>query len=156
MRIATSELMGEVLPPLRNVHLATIVAAGLAFLLVQTGWWQYLWVLFGGANQLMASLALLLVTIWLLTQHRPAVFTAIPMVFMFVTTVGALAFTAYQLLSKVMQGKVSGGAVVGNTLMALVAVFLIAAALSLAWDGVRAFLRLRREGTAGSQAAPAD
>jgi len=153
MRIATSELVGDLLPPLRNVHLATIVAAGLGLLLVQTGWWQYLWVLFGGANQLMASLALLLVTIWLLSQHRSIVYTAVPMVFMFITTIGALAFTAYQLLMKVLQGKVTGGAVAGNTLMALVAVFLIVAALILAYDGLRAFVRLRREGAAGPAAA---
>jgi len=156
MRIATSELVGDLLPPLRNVHLATIVAAGLGFLLVQTGWWQYLWVLFGGANQLMASLALLLVTIWLISQHRNALFTALPMVFMFVTTIGALAFTAYQLFTKVTQGRVTGGAVVGNMLMAAVAVFLIVAALALAWDGVRAFARLRAGGGASTQAAAAE
>jgi len=155
MRIATSELVGDVLPPLRNVHLASIVAAGLAFLLVQTGWWQYLWVLFGGANQLMASLALLLVTVWLVTQHRSIVFTAVPMIFMFITTIGALAFTAYQLLTKVMQGKVTGGAVAGNTLMALVAVFLIIAALLLALDGLRAFVRLRQGSASSPQAAAA-
>jgi len=155
MRIATSELLGDILPPFRNVHLATIAAAALAFLLVQTGWWQYLWVLFGGANQLMASLALLLVTVWLMTQHRSIVFTAVPMVFMFVTTIGALAFTAYQLFSKVTHGEVSGGALAGNTLMALVAVFLIAAAASLAADGVRALLRLRKGGTGSPEAVPA-
>jgi len=156
MRIATSELVGDFLPPLRNVHLATLVAAGLAFFLVQTGWWQYLWVLFGGANQLMASLALLLVTIWLMTRGRCVLFTGLPMIFMFVTTIGALAFTAYQLLSKVTQGLVAGAVVVGNTLMALVAVFLIAAALSLAADGIGAFLRLRRERVQHPEAAPAE
>ena len=155
MRIATSELLGDIFPPLRNIHLATIVAAALAFLLVQTGWWQYLWVLFGGANQLMASLALLLVTVWLMSQGRSVVFTAIPMIFMFVTTIAALAFTAYGLFRKVVSGEVSGGALFGNTLMAVVAIFLIAAALSLAVDGLRALLRLRREGVLQPEAAPA-
>jgi len=155
MRIATSELLGDILPPLRNIHLATIVAAALAFLLVQTGWWQYLWVLFGGANQLMASLALLLVTVWLMSERRSVVFTAIPMIFMFVTTIAALAFTAYGLFRKVVSGEVSGGALFGNTLMAVVAIFLIAAALSLAVDGLRALLRLRREGALQPEAAPA-
>jgi carbon starvation protein len=153
MRIATSELVGDILPPLRTVHVATIVAALLAFLLVETGWWQYLWVLFGGANQLMASLALLLVTVWLMNEGRSVIFTAIPMAFMFVTTIGALAFTAYQLLKKVLEGQVAGGALAGNALMAVVAIFLIAAALSLAADGLRALARLRRAGGAGAEAA---
>lgn len=156
MRIATSELLGDLLPPLRNVHLATIVAAGLAFFLVQTGWWQYLWVLFGGANQLMASLALLLVTVWLMTQHRSAVFTAIPMTFMFVTTIGALAFTAHKLFQKVLAREGSGADLTGNTLMAIVAIFLIAAALALAADGLRAFLRIRRETAAQPAVAPGE
>ena len=34
--------------------------AALVLLLIMTGWWQYLWILFGGANQLLASLALLI------------------------------------------------------------------------------------------------
>ena len=54
MRVATSELLSDVSPVFRNAHVGTFIASILGIILVLTGWWQYLWVLFGGANQLMA------------------------------------------------------------------------------------------------------
>ena len=143
MRIATAELVGDRLPALRNIHLATLVACILGMLLVLTGWWQYLWVLFGGANQLMASLALLLVSIWLVGQRRSAVFTFVPMVFMFITTIAALAYTSYNLFQQVITGKVAIGTPFGNALMGVVAIFLIVAALILGYDGIKAFTCFR-------------
>jgi len=138
MRVATVELVGDRAPILRNMHVATLVACALAFLLVATGWWQYLWVLFGGSNQLMASLALLIISVWLVRNKRGATFAIIPMFFMFITTVAALGYTSYHLLSEVFTGHVSGEQVVGNTLMGVVAIFLIIAALILAKDGLAA------------------
>ncbi len=41
-----------------------------------------LWPIFGATNQLLAGLALLVVTVWLVRNRRPAWVTAIPMVFM--------------------------------------------------------------------------
>ena len=81
------------------------VASVLGMILVITGWWQYLWVLFGGANQLMASLALMLVTAWLMSEGKSAAWTFYPMIFMFFTTVAALIYTSYSLLSKVFPGR---------------------------------------------------
>ena len=92
---------------------------GLGLLLVQTGWWQYLWILFGGANQLMASLALLLVSVWLCPRHARHL-RHLPMMFMFVTTIAALLYTSYNLLSKVASGQAKGEALVGNGLMGFV------------------------------------
>ncbi|MFI4892185.1 MAG: carbon starvation protein A [Phycisphaerales bacterium JB058] len=45
-----------------------------------------LWPIFGATNQLLAGLALLVVTIWLVRQKRSAWVTAVPMVFMLVMT----------------------------------------------------------------------
>jgi len=144
MRVATSELLSDVSPIFRNVHVGTIVASILGIVLVMTGWWQYLWVLFGGANQLMASLALLLISAWLVSEGKSAAWAFYPMIFMFVTTIAALLYTAYNLLVvKVMGGAVKGEALVGNTLMGLVALFLVGAALVLAWEGYKAFRRYR-------------
>ncbi len=50
--------------------LERFIASILGIILVLTGWWQYLWVLFGGANQLMASLALMLVTAYLMSEGK--------------------------------------------------------------------------------------
>ncbi len=143
MRMAASELLGDASPVFKNPHVGTLVASLLTAALVLTGWWQYLWVLFGGANQLMASLALMLATIWLISEGRPTAWAFYPMIFMFVTTVAALLYTSYSLLSKVFSGAVHGEALIGNTLMGAVAVFLVIAALVLAWEGHKAFGRYR-------------
>jgi carbon starvation protein len=143
MRVATSELLGDVSPIFRNVHIGTIVASLLGIILVMTGWWQYLWVLFGGANQLMASLALMLVTAYLMSEGKPAAYAFYPMIFMFITTVAALVYTSYNLLLKVFTGAVKGEALIGNTLMGLVGFFLVIAALILGFEGVKAFNRYR-------------
>jgi len=153
MKIATSELLGDVNPVFKNAHIGTVVASLLGMLLVLTGWWQYLWVLFGGANQLMASLALMLITAWLMSEGKSYAWTFYPMIFMFVTTVAALLYTSYGLLSKVFTGAVKGAeALIGNTLMGLVGFFLVIAAIILAVEGWKAFGRYR---ALRVQAAPA-
>jgi len=143
MRVATSELLSDVSPVFRNAHVGTLIASILGILIVLTGWWQYLWVLFGGANQLMASLALMLVTAWMMSEGRSAAWAFYPMIFMFVTTIAALIYTSYDLLGKVFTGAAKGEAVIGNTLMGFVGFFLVIAALILAFEGIKAFNRYR-------------
>ena len=149
MRVATSEMLGDISPIFKNVHIGTVIASGLTLVLILTGWWQYLWILFGGANQLMASLALLLMTAWLMSQGKPYGWTFYPMIFMFFTTTAALVVTAWRLSKQIYLGAVKGEALVGNTLMILVAVFLVIAAIILAVEGLKAFSRykvIRAEG----------
>jgi carbon starvation protein len=153
MRVATSELLGDINPIFKNAHIGTIIAEILVLILILTGWWQYLWVLFGGANQLMASMALMLMTAWLMSQGKPYGWTFYPMIFMFITTVAALIYTSYRLLSKVFTGGAKGiEAIVGNTLMGLVGLFLVIAALILAVEGWKAFGRYK---TVRAEGAPA-
>ena len=159
MKVATVELVGDYSPILRHGTVATFIAAAFTLLLVQTGWWQFLWILFGGANQLLASLALLVASLWLLSQGKKALFTLIPMWFMFITTIAALLYTSFNLLSKVVTGQVKAAtgqspfeAVVGNSLMGIVALFLVVAAFILLYDGIKA---LRRHREPGPGAAPA-
>lgn len=45
-----------------------------------------LWPIFGATNQLLAGLALLVITVWLIKQRRPAWVTALPMCFMLLMT----------------------------------------------------------------------
>jgi len=143
MRVATSELLSDISPIFKNAHVGTFIASILGIILVLTGWWQYLWVLFGGANQLMASLALLLITIWLMSEGKSYSWTLYPMIFMFITTIAALVFTSFNLLTKVFSGAVAGEALVGNTLMGLVGVFLVIAAIILAYEGIKSFKRFK-------------
>jgi carbon starvation protein len=143
MRVATSELLSDVSPVFRNPHVGTFIASVLGIILVLTGWWQYLWVLFGGANQLMASLALMIITVWLMSEGKSYAWTLYPMLFMFVTTVAALLYTSWSLLGKVFGGGVQGEAFVGNLLMGLVGFFLVICALILGYEGIQAFNRFR-------------
>jgi carbon starvation protein len=144
MRVATSELLGDISPIFKNAHVGTLIAVLLTLVLVLTAWWQYLVILFGGANQLMASMALMIVTAYLMSEGKPHGWTFYPMIFMFFTTAAALLVTSYRLfVLQVLAGKVKGAALVGNTLMSLVAIFLVIAAIILAVEGVKAFGRYR-------------
>jgi carbon starvation protein len=125
---------------------ATIAALIIAFVLIKTGTWLYIWVLFGGANQLMASLALLLVTLYLVSKSKNYKIAIYPMFFMYATTVAALFYTSFfKLLPAVFTGKVSGGKLFGNLLSSGAAILLIILALILAWDGYKAFLKYKAE-----------
>ncbi len=144
MRVATSELLSDVSPVFKNAHVGTIIASILGIALVLTGWWQYLWILFGGANQLMASLALMLVTAWLMSQGKSASWAFYPMLFMLVTTIAALVYTSYNLLYTVFTGAAKDASeLIGNTMMGFIALFLVIAALMLTVEGFKAFRRYR-------------
>jgi carbon starvation protein len=160
MRVTLSEWLGEILPPLRNQHVASCISVFLAVLLVMTGTWIYLWQLFGAANQLMAALSLLLVTIWLVSVGKKWFYAGLPMVFMYVTTVASIFVTAYNLYQNVYRPNVAAGRAipaVGSALMVLVAALLVVAAILIGIDGFRAFVKyLRRpEPSAGPAAAGA-
>lgn len=148
MRITLSEWLGDALPPVRNQHVASLISVALAIALVLTGTWIYLWQLFGGANQLMAALSLLLVTVWLASQGKSWLYAGLPALFMYVTTIASLLVTAYNLVVNVYRPNLAAGRllpVVGSGLMAVVALLLVAAALVIGVDGWRAFARYRRQ-----------
>ena len=79
-----------------NRYVNTTAIAVLAFFLLGSGRWEDLWTLFGGANQLLASLALLTGTIWLANwdKSKQLVSTGGPMILMAFITVIGLTWTA--------------------------------------------------------------
>ena len=144
MRVASAEFMGDKIPLFKNTTFGTIIALLLSAVLIYTGFWARIWVLFGGAKQLMASLALLLVTLWLMSKGKNYLWTLIPFIFMFVTTVAALLMTAYNVFKQVLTTpNLPIDKVIGNWLAGLIAIYLVIAALILAWDALKAFQRLR-------------
>lgn len=158
MRVTLTEWLGEILPPLRNQHVASLISITLAILLVLTGTWIYLWQLFGAANQLMAALSLMLVTIWLASVGKNWLYAGLPTVFMYITTVASILVTAYNLYVNVYQpNRVAGRIlpVVGSGLMVLVAALLVVAALFIGLDGWRAFLKYWNRPAPATTAAPA-
>jgi carbon starvation protein len=63
--------------------------------------WQAIWPVFGACNQLLAALALLVIFTWLKRSGKRTFYVAIPMIFMFVTTLTALVQLTYKnLLAK--------------------------------------------------------
>src|SRR5437016_10520066 len=97
-RLAISEMVG--IRAFKNIYLTSIVASVLTYLLTSSrvtpsGMWGFIWALFGGSNQLLAGVTLLVTTLWLTKLKRPTIFTGLPAIFMIGTTVVALAYTAY-------------------------------------------------------------
>lgn len=142
MRVTLTEWAGDAMPVFRNMHVSTIFSMVLTMGLVLTGTWVFLWQLFGAANQLMAALSLLIVTVWLKSINRNPAFALYPMLFMYITTLGATLVTAYNLLQTIVpQG---GAAAAGAWAMIFISILLFIAALLIAWDGYQAYVRYTR------------
>jgi carbon starvation protein len=73
-----------------NRFFGTLVSVAAGGGLALTGQWKAIWPLFGSANQLLAALALLAVTLWLKNKKIANWFTRWPMYFMYIMTNCAL------------------------------------------------------------------
>jgi carbon starvation protein len=156
MRVVFAESLGDVWPAAKNIHVGTIISAVLMIIIVLSGTFTYLWQLFGGANQLMASLALMLVVLWLVSEKKNPTYAFWPMLFMYVTTIAANLITAYNLYVTVLLKNISKPelmfAVIGAGVMIVIALFLDVAALYIGYDAWRAYNKTK---TAKAAPAPA-
>jgi carbon starvation protein len=150
MRVASAEALGDKIPILKNAHVGTLLALIFTLVLIWLVPFLQIWVVFGAANQLMASLALLLATVWLMSKGKKYQWTFWPFVFMFVTTIGALLYKAYEAfflnLPKalaVAQTAATAQSIAANIIIGAVDLVLIVAALILAWDALKAFRKYR-------------
>jgi carbon starvation protein len=142
MRVTLAEWVGDAVPPVRNMHVASFISMGATAALVLTGTWVYLWQMFGASNQLMAAPSLLVVAVWLKADKRNPAYAMVPMVFMYVTTLAATLVTARNLYVTIAANpKMSGLPVWGAWSMIAVSALLLAAALMIGWDGYKAYLR---------------
>ncbi len=150
MRVASAELVGDKIPAFKNPHVGSLVAVAFALFLICFGFWQWIWVLFGGSNQLFAGMALLLITIWLAEQGKRYNWVFIPAMFMYATTVAALLWTSgtalfVGLLTPVPKA-VSYLEVffrLGNLISVVFGLYMAISALILLWDGIKAFNKAR-------------
>jgi carbon starvation protein len=94
-RFILSESIGQRVKILAGRWPSTLATVGGATILGLTGGADVLWPVFGAANQLIAALTLVVVSLYLLGVRRPSLYAAIPAAFMLVTTVGALLYQAY-------------------------------------------------------------
>ncbi len=158
MRVTLTEWLGDPIPVLRNPHVSTIVGMILTMFLVLTGTWVYLWFSFGASNQLLAALALLLVSVWLRSTGRNPAYAAIPMVFMYVTTLAAFLVTAYNLYVQVLTTAFASNPIVaiGAWFMIIVDLLLFVAAIIIGYDGWRAWQRYGKAPVKKAAGAPAE
>ncbi|MFH1467897.1 MAG: carbon starvation protein A [Pseudomonadota bacterium] len=109
----------------RNRFFATTFSVTAAGALAWSGSWKQIWPIFGSANQLLAALALLAVSVWLAHRARRNLFVLIPMVIMYVVTLTSLVQLAWHHLLEA-----GGSLVLGITAVSLLAVALVLAVLA--------------------------
>lgn len=82
---------------LTNKYVAAGIAVVSAYLMAFRGSANLIWPLFGATNQMLAGLALLTITVYLVKKNKPIGYTMIPMIFMIImTTWGMVAnFRSY-------------------------------------------------------------
>ena len=124
-RYIGTELFGEKfgIGFMKNMYINSAIVIGLATYLAM-GPWQNIWPVFGASNQLVAALALLVVTTWLLSRKKVGLFTLIPAIFMLLVTITALVLQAIKFFStqKIMLGVIS-------VILIFLAVFMIEEAI---------------------------
>ncbi|MDD5618630.1 MAG: carbon starvation protein A [Candidatus Omnitrophica bacterium] len=117
----------------RYFSTAIVVVLGGALALVKdkfdTPVWKKLWPAFGASNQLVAALALFVVSCWLLSKNKPAKITLYPAIFMLVTAVAALVYQAVLNFKN------------GNYLLLAISLILIVLAFIMTMDVIRVFRR---------------
>jgi carbon starvation protein len=96
-RLAAADLAGTsaIAPLFRNKWIGALIGIVIAFVFAATGAWYHIWLLFGGSNQLLAGLALMLASVYLVRAKKPAQYTLIPAIFMIITCEAALVWEAW-------------------------------------------------------------
>ncbi|MBU1090260.1 MAG: carbon starvation protein A [Candidatus Omnitrophica bacterium] len=91
-----SRYITEELFNIKNRYLSTLIIVVIGGVLAFSGKWSKIWPAFGASNQLVAALALFVLSCWLLAKGRSIKFTIWPAFFMLITTVAALIFQCFQ------------------------------------------------------------
>ena len=118
---------------LQNRFVGGFLAVLLPLVLFLAGKHGTLWPLFGAANQMLAGLSLVVVTVWLYRTGRPWAYAAIPMAIVLVVAAAALSFKIGEFWGK------------QNYLLVAVGVFLVVLEAWIVIEGALAIVRTRRE-----------
>jgi len=109
---------------LTNRYVATTITIVFGAALTFSGKTMSIWPLFGSANQLLAALALLALTVWVANIKKGYLFVLIPMIFMFAVTLTALGMLIYNNI------------IIDNYTLSIIAVLLFTLAVLL---GIKAY-----------------
>jgi len=146
-RFLMQETLGKAIPRFEQTDwlpgavLSTLVVTAGWGGLVATGSIGTIWPMFGIANQLLAALALCLVTTMLVNSGRGkyAPVTILPMLFVITTTMSAGVVMAQRFWGQIDSGDVLGGALnLGLTLFVMVSVGMVLLLAVSRWLGVAA------------------
>jgi carbon starvation protein len=77
---------------LKSYLVNALIAVALMFLLAYKNAYSVIWPVFGSANQLLAALTMIAISVWLVRRGKPFWFNLLPALFMMVTTIAALIF----------------------------------------------------------------
>jgi carbon starvation protein len=130
-RYLTQELFS-----IKNRYLATFIVVAISGWLGLSGEWSQIWPIFGAANQLIAALALIVITSWLLLRRKPVIYTVVPAIFMVVTTIAALCFKIFEFIKA------------GNMLLLAIALILVFLACVILYEAVLIAARKHNRGQA--------
>jgi carbon starvation protein len=144
----------------RGRYTNPLVQAIPAYLMVISGEWLTLWALFGGANQLLAALALLTATVWLANwdDSKQLVSTGVPMAVMTTITILGLSWLAFysNLYQNLILGQAEGFSSIASSVIQMVlALVLIYIALSLVRMGYQN-IQSARDGSTATATSPSD
>ena len=95
-RFILQELTVEKIPVVANKWVATIITIFVASYLGASGSWKIIWPVFGASNQLVAALALTVVSAYFIGIKKPSLYTSLPAIFMLITTMGSLVLQIYK------------------------------------------------------------
>lgn len=126
-----SRYLTEELFRIKNRYLSTLLIIILSAALAFSGKWNKIWPVFGASNQLVAALALFVLSCWLLSKNKTTKFTLAPAFFMLITTVIALVFQVVKYTNPKSKD---------NVLLAVV-IFLIALAGFMVYEVISVFIR---------------
>ncbi len=127
-RFLIQEALGKQVPAFCNKYAVTVAVVFTAYLIGATDGWQKIWPIFGATNQLIAAMALFVVATWLMAVKRPTHYVLYPALFMMATTIGALAWQAWQFFV----------APDPNVFLGTVAVILIGLAVFVGYEAMQA------------------
>jgi len=138
-RLAMAELGGGIF---KNVYLSAIIVCIVTYLVTSPHFgapFGYIWGTFGGANQLLAGMALMIATLWLTREKRPTTYTVVPMLFMIGTTIAALLY----LVSTGVTSYMADPTKIGAGIASVINIILLILAVFMCYEGAKAFQRIR-------------
>lgn len=126
-RYIFGELIGGKKSLLSNKWFVTLITISFASILALTESYKAIWPIFGASNQLVAGLALLTVSGYLIGVKKPSKYTLYPSIFMLLTTISALLYQGYNFLKK------------GSFLLGVISFILVILALTIVYDARKIF-----------------